>query len=84
MKFVHNGQQYIIASRALGKTGNSSRGKTSRYLLKVDSLGERQYISSLYETGQPGQYFFDYAGRQYVLKFDTGGSVTISGESAPV
>lgn len=68
MQFIFQGKKYIVSARLNARDNISSfRGKTTLYLLQVQPDGKRKYLSSLYSTGNPNEYRFEYLGKFYIL-----------------
>jgi len=44
--------------------------KPPLFLLQILSTGQRLYVSSLYPLNGGNEYYFDYQGMKYKLKFD--------------
>ena len=48
-----------------------TKKKPLHYLLRVNSSGQRNYVTSLYETDCPGEYRAEYNGISYTVTLST-------------
>lgn len=58
------GFQLLIRNRS---AKNTTASKTSQFLLKVDADGNREYISSLWQTRTAGTHEFEHNGIRYAV-----------------
>lgn len=62
------GFQLLIRNRSAKSTTAS---KTSQFLLKVDADGNREYVSSLWQTRTAGTHEFEHNGIRYTVTLTT-------------
>lgn len=73
-----DGNRILITRR---KHKPDSPNKSKNFLLYVHTDGQRQYVSSLWETSTTDLYSFEYGGKRYSLDLTNSGRAEVTDNS---